>query len=94
MTANRVYYFIRNILQNSKLTREKFVKNKINYNNLKRKNNNNSIIIKRNISTTNVEGDRSNYNFGNGGGPKNFMTLLAIFLGVYVGSNRFGEKKN
>lgn len=51
MSSNRVSYFIRNILQNSQLNREKFIKNKIKYNILKTTNKTNNINIKRNMST-------------------------------------------
>ena len=38
MSSNRLQYFIKNILQNSKLNREKFVKQKKMYNDLYIKN--------------------------------------------------------
>ncbi len=45
MSTNRIQYFIRNILQSSKLNREKFVKNKKTYSEtiFKNKNRNNLI---------------------------------------------------
>ena len=50
MSSNRVHYFIRNILQNSKLNREKFVKNKKIYNDLSVKSKkNHNLILKRNF---------------------------------------------
>ena len=48
--SNRIQYFIRNILQNSKLNREKFVNNKKIYSHLiskNRQNNSNRIIIRK-----------------------------------------------
>ncbi len=52
MSTNRIQYFIKNILQSSKLNREKFVKNKKTYSEtiFKNKNRNNTI-FKRNFST-------------------------------------------
>jgi len=77
--SNRTQYFIRRIIQNSKLNREKFVYNKNNFmvNSVKRKNSNNNI-IKRNIST---------YDGPNNGGPNGpNMLLIAIggALSVYI----------
>lgn len=46
MSSNIVQHFIRNILQNSKLNREKFVKNKKLYNSKNKRNYN--LIAKRN----------------------------------------------
>ncbi len=51
MSANRIHYFIRSILQNSKLNREKFVNNKKKYNMMSIKNRNHNMIIKRNFSS-------------------------------------------
>ena len=48
MLANRVQYFIRSILQSSKLNRENFVNNKKEYNIMNIKNRNHNMIIKRN----------------------------------------------
>lgn len=45
MSSNRVQYFIRNILQSSKLNREKFVKNKKMYNEIIFKNKNIKIVF-------------------------------------------------
>lgn len=50
MSANRVQYFIRSILQNSKLNRENFVNNKKKYNMMFVKNRNHNMVIKRNFS--------------------------------------------
>jgi hypothetical protein len=93
MSTNRVTYFIRSILQNSKLNREKFVKNKIKYNISKTKNNLNNTIIKRNMSTKAFNQPKNYSNFSGGGGPQNFMILIATIFGVYLGSGRFEKKK-
>lgn len=53
MSSNRLQYFIRNILQNSKLNRLKFVKNKKKYNDLSVNNKtNNNLILKRKFNTS------------------------------------------
>ncbi len=52
MLANRVQYFIRNILQSSKLNRENFVNNKKKYNMIAVKNRNHNIIIRRNFNSS------------------------------------------
>ena len=94
MSTNRVTYFMRSILQNSKLNREKFVKNKIKYNISKTKNKfNNNMIIKRNISTKTFNQSKNHRDFSGGGGPPNFMVLIATILGVYLGSGRLEKKK-
>ena len=45
MSANRIQYFIRSILQNSKLNREKIVNNKKKYAMMSIKNRNHNMII-------------------------------------------------
>ena len=50
MSSNRVHYLIKNILQNSKLNREKFVNNKKIYN-LKNNKINSNLVIKRKFGT-------------------------------------------
>ena len=65
MSANRVQYFIRNILQNSKLNREKFIKNKKIYNDLYKKNTNHNLILKRKINTNSYSLSPSNFNNNN-----------------------------
>ena len=52
MSANRIQYFIRSILQNSKLNREKFVNNKKKYNIMTVKNRNHNMIIKRKFGSS------------------------------------------
>jgi|694.fasta_scaffold09651_18 hypothetical protein len=50
--TTRVQHYIRNIIFNSNLNREKFTKNLQKINTIKNKNKNNNITIKRNIHTT------------------------------------------
>jgi uridine kinase len=53
MSSNRLQYFIRNILQNSKLNRLKFVKNKKKYNDLSVNNKtNHNLIFKKKFNTS------------------------------------------
>lgn len=87
MSANRVQYFIRTFLQNSKLNREKFVNNKKKYNMIAVKNRNHNIIIKRNYTSSN------GFIPPNSNGPnknKNPFTpsLIAMIVGVYIVMNR------
>lgn len=96
MSANRVHYFIRSILQNSKLNREKFVKNKITYNSIKSKNKINSnynMIIKRKMSTSNYSPPQYNSDFGGGGGPSGFGALFVCAAGFYFVTDRFYSGK-
>ncbi len=97
--SNRINYFIRSILQNSKLNREKFVKNKKIYNEYvaKRKQQNINTIIKRKFSTYSTP-----LSFGGGGGgPKkpNWNELLAMAavaigatMGIKISSYPFNKK--
>ncbi len=87
MSANRVQYFIRSILQNSKLNREKFVNNKKKYNMTTVKNRNHNMIIKRNF------GSSAGFIPPNSNGPdKNpypFTTAtIAMIVGVYLVSKK------
>ena len=84
MSSNRVQYFIRNILQNSKLNREKFVKNKKNYT-IKNKNNYN-LILKRNYSSSSHLPPPNNNNNNNYG----FIALASLFAYLHI----YGIKKN
>ena len=79
MSSNRIHYFIRSILQNSKLNREKFVKNKKICNQKKRTYN---PILKRNF-TTNSSGLPPNNN-NNNNDNKNNMILAASSIGIYT----------
>lgn len=82
MSANKVQYFIRSILQNSKLNREKFVNNKKKYNVITVKNRNHNMIIKRNVSSS------------SGDIPPNkdlspfTSALIAMISGLYIVTNR------
>lgn len=52
MSMNRLYYFVKKNLQNSKLNRDNFVKNKTIYNYLSKKNKiNHKLILKRKFAT-------------------------------------------
>ena len=87
MSANRVQYFIRSILQNSKLNREKFVNNKKKYNMMTVKNRNHNMIIKRNYTSSN------GYIPPNSNGPNkdpNPFTpaVIAMLGGIYIVMNR------
>ena len=74
MSSNRLQYFIRNILQNSTLNREKFVKNKKRYNDLLVKNKKNyNLILKRNYNT---------YSYGLP--PPNNNNKKWILIGLYA----------
>jgi len=96
--SNRVQYFIRTILQNSKLNREKFVNNKKIYNlsNYKNRQQNYNRIISRKMSSY-----QSPLSFGgsggDGGGPKRpnsgILYMFAAFSGVYISSFLTGKKK-
>ena len=81
MSANKVQYFIRSILQNSKLNREKFV-NKKKYNVITVKNRNHNMIIKRNVSSSSGDippnKDRSPFT----------SALIAMISGLYIVTNR------
>lgn len=74
MLVNRVQYFIRSILQSSKLNREKFVINKKKYNMMIVKNRNHHMIIRRNFGSSSNSQEPT---FG-GGPNKPMMFLLAI----------------
>ena len=94
--SNRVQYFIRNILQNSKLNREKFANNKKIYSQLISKNrqNNSSRIITRKMSTYSQP-----LSFGDGPkGPKGpnwnpFIYMFMLSMGIYIPSQVLGKKK-
>jgi len=81
MSSNRVQYFIRNILQNSKLNREKFVNNKKFYT-VKNKKNTHNLILKRNYSSLPPPNNNNNH--------IGFIVLasLSVYLHIY------GIKKN
>ncbi len=84
MSTNRIQYFIRNILQNSKLNREKFVKSKKTYSETIFKNKNrNNLIFKRNFGTASNFPPPNNNN--NGG---NWVLVLMIATTSYIVSKK------
>lgn len=85
MSMNRVQYFIRRILQNSKLNREKFVNNKKKHNMMTVKNSNHIMIIKRHYTSSNgfIPPNSPNKN------PNPFNSaIIAIIVGAYFVINR------
>jgi len=97
MSSNRVYTYIRRILQNSKLNRENSIKNKINYNVANAKNRtvtNSNMITKRHISTSTFKQENRSKCGGNGGGkPNGYLGLIALAIGFYAATGRFNDKK-
>jgi hypothetical protein len=87
MSMNRVQYFIRRLLQNSKLNREKFVNNKKKYNMMTVKNSNHFMIIKRNYTSSNgIIPPNSN---GPNKDPNSFkLAFIAMIVGGYIVTNR------
>lgn len=92
MSSNRVQYFIRNILQNSKLNREKFVKNKKLYNNsLVRNKINHNLISKRNFGTSSFRfEDPKNNNKNNNNNNWVFIGIAGIVS--YFVTGKFNKK--
>ena len=95
--SNRVQYFIRSFLQNSKLNREKFVNNKGNYKLSISKNNqqNYNKIIKRKMSSYNPPlsfggGPNNNNNNNNN---KGIIDMIVAAGGVYISSFLTGKKR-
>jgi hypothetical protein len=89
--SNRVSYFIRSILQNSKLNREKFVNNKKIYNQFiaKNKQQNNNRIIIRKMSTIPPLSFGSTGGGGGGKGPKDpkwdsFIIMGILSMGIVI----------
>ena len=80
MSSNRIHYFIRSILQNSKLNREKFVKNKKLYNEKNKINHN--LILKRNFNTNSYGLPPPNFN--NNNNNNNWFLFTSAALGVYL----------
>jgi len=91
---NRVYYYIKKLLFNNNLNRKKFIKNKLNFNNLKAKN---KTIISNNIITRKMSSSTfklNNYStFGGNGGPSNLIKMIVAFLGFYIVTGRFENNK-
>jgi hypothetical protein len=97
--SNKSPYFIRSILQNSKLNREKFVNNKGIYNlsiSKNRKQNFNNI-IKRKMSSYNHPLSFGGGGGGDGGGPKRpnngILYMFAAFTGIYISSFLTGKNR-
>jgi hypothetical protein len=84
MLVNRIQYFIRSTLQNSKLNREKFVNNKEKYNMMAAKNRNHNMIIKRNFNSS------SGHMPPNKNPNENSSYLIALggMIGVYLMNRR------
>jgi hypothetical protein len=88
MSSNRIKYNIRNILQNSFINRDKFVKNKKIYNVMvsKNKTNNHNLIGKRNFGTTTFHipkfNDNSNDNNNNNNNNNNDILYVAGMLTI------------
>jgi len=88
--SNRVQNYIHKYLQNSKINREKFVKNKMIYNEyiaMSRLPNINKI-IKRKMTT--YSGSGGNGGGNNGGG--NYLVMVMAALGAYI-STEISKKK-
>lgn len=85
MSINRIQYFIKNILQNSKLNREKFVKSRKTYSEtiLKNKNrNSHNLIFKRNFGTA------SNFPPPNNNNGGNWVLMLMMATASYIIINK------
>lgn len=82
MLANRVQYFIRSILQSSKLNRENFVNNKKEYNIMNVKNRNHNMMIRRKF------GSSSNSQLPNLGGGPNKPMLILLTIAIMSQYNR------
>jgi len=98
--SNRIHYFIRNILQNSKLNREKFVNNKKNYNQIiaKNKQQNHNKIITRKMSTFVPPLSFGSTGGGGGKGPndpkwKTLIYMCILSLGIVVPQYLTGKKR-
>ena len=98
MSSNRVQYFIRSILQNTKLNREKFIKNKKIYNDLSVKNKRNPKILffKRNFNTNSYGSTPSKFDDNDNNNNNNNNNLIifgAAAIVPYITQRRFNEKK-
>ena len=95
MSANRVQYFIRNVLQNSNLNREKFVKNKKIYKENILKNKNYNLFIKRNYSNSSLNFPNHNHNHNNNNNNNNhnnFIIMGLTALSAYIVTYKFPKK--
>jgi len=96
MTFNKFQVFMKRILQNPNLNREKFVKNKMYYNIHHKNRILHKMVVKRHITTSNRANDNntnSDFGGGNNNRPPNFMVITMMALGLYFTSGRFYEKK-
>ena len=84
MLSNRARHFIRSILQNSKLNREKFVNNNKKYNMMTVKNRNRNMIIKRKFGSSS---DNIPPNF-NGPNKDLIPFTTALIASLYIVKNR------
>lgn len=104
MLSNRVKFFIRNILQNSKLNREKFVQNKKTYKNIllandninklnklnkMQYNNKNNFIVRRNFGTYNFNVEPTNKFGKRPGGPNGFIVAFLTAVSIYFINGKF-----
>ena len=95
MSSNRVHYYIKNIVQNSKLNKENFVKNKKLYNNSLVKNkNNHNLIFKRNFGTTSFcfENPKNNTNNNNNNNNNNWGFIALAGIVSYFITRKFDKK--
>jgi hypothetical protein len=92
---NRSQYFIRAVLQTSKINREKFVKNKKIYNESLVKNRQNNInkIIVRKFSTYNRNPPFMEFNGPNPPNGNNIIYMIIAASGVYISSLLTGNNK-
>jgi hypothetical protein len=88
MSANRVHYFIRSVLQNSKLNREKFVNNKKKHIMTTVKNRNHNMFITRNYGRyipLKSNGPKKN-------GPKkngpNIFIIMVVCVYIVINSDK------
>lgn len=88
MSMNRVNYFVKKILQNSKLNRDNFVKNKKIYNYLSKKNKiNHKLILKRKFATY-----TGPPNFNNNNNKCCIIFVSGIIIYTIIGE--FDNRKN
>jgi len=87
MSTNRNLYYIKNILQNSKLNSEKFVKSKKKYNeNFIKNKTNHNLILHRKFGTTSFGFPPSNNNNNNKNKNKgpNWIFILMMASASYI----------
>jgi hypothetical protein len=89
MLANSVQYYIRSILQISKLNREKFVNNKKKYNMMVVKNRNHNMIIKRNFGS--YSGNMPPNKDPNEDSNEYMYAIIGVFVGGYLMSKKINK---